>query len=160
MLWDGWRCERIIVYTKQSITATAEAIRTLAFQNQIPMSNVIVDEDGVGGGLKDILNCKGYVNNSVALKRENFVNLKSQCHFHFADQMNLDRVFINCPDQAMKELISEEIQQIKQKSADADGRKAVMPKDDVKVILGRSPDYSDALTMRSYFDISYNNVVW
>ena len=160
IVWDGWRVVSIYVYTKQSITATAQAIQELAFRNQIPMSNVIVDEDGVGGGLKDILACKGFVNNSRPLKGENFENLKSQCSFHFADQMNLDKVYIYCEDETVRKLITEEVQQIKQKNMDGDGKKGVISKDDVKISLGRSPDYSDALIMRSYFDISFNNVVY
>ena len=41
-------------------------------------SHIIVDEDGVGGGVKDgISGCKGFVNGSKALKNENFQNLKS-----------------------------------------------------------------------------------
>ena len=28
------------------------------------MSNIVVDEDGVGGGVVDILKCNGFVNNS------------------------------------------------------------------------------------------------
>lgn len=160
VVWDGWRVVSIHVYTKQSITDTFKAIQILAFQNQVPMNNVLVDEDGVGGGLKDLLRCKGFVNNSRPLRAENYENLKAQCQFHFSDQMNLDKIYIECKDIAIKETIIEELQQIKQKNMDGDGKKGVISKDDVKISLGRSPDYMEALTMRSYFDLAYNNVIY
>jgi phage terminase large subunit len=37
---------------------------------------------------------------------------------------------------------------------DKDGKKAVIPKDKVKENIGRSPDYSDTLMMREYFDLA------
>ena len=50
-------------------------------RNQVPNSNTIADEDGVGGGVVDYLKCKGFVNNSRPLNDENYDNLKSQCTF-------------------------------------------------------------------------------
>ena len=35
---------------------------------------------------------------------------------------------------------------------DKDGKKAVVPKDLVKAAIGRSPDFSDALMMRMFFE--------
>jgi hypothetical protein len=33
-----------------------------------------------------------------------------------------------------------------------DGKKEVLPKDKVKEVLGRSPDHSDAIMMRAWFE--------
>jgi phage I-like protein len=35
---------------------------------------------------------------------------------------------------------------------DKDGKKQIMPKDKVKEVIGRSPDFSDTLMMRMYFE--------
>ena len=32
----------------------------------------------------------------------------------------------------------------------------MIPKDNIKAILGRSPDYADALAMRMYYEIDSN----
>ena len=42
---------------------------------------------------------------------------------------------------------------VKQKDIDTDGKRSVMSKSDTKELLGRSPDYADAIMMRSYFDL-------
>lgn len=40
---------------------------------------------------------------------------------------------------------------------DKDGKKQVIPKDKVKELLGRSPDYSDMLMMRCWFELRVLN---
>ena len=52
-----------------------------------------------------------------------------------------------------QEDIIEELEQLKQKDIDAEGKKAIIAKDDVKKVIGRSPDYRDMLLMREYFEI-------
>ena len=36
---------------------------------------------------------------------------------------------------------------------DKDGKRTVLPKDKVKDILGRSPDFADTLMMREWFEL-------
>jgi hypothetical protein len=131
------------------------------------MSDVIVDEDGIGGGVVDILRCKGFVNNSTPLpgpdmpimdrmgnvKADNFINLKSQCYFKLADRINSNGLFIEC-EENLKQTIIEELEQVKQYNMDKDNKKQVMPKDKVKELIGRSPDFSDTLMMREWFELT------
>ncbi len=112
----------------------AEIIKQFQAEHQVPNSQIVVDEDGVGGGVVDILRCKGFVNNSSPLEnpitrqKENFDNLKSQCYFKLAELMNDNKIFINASG-TTKEKIIQELEQVKQKSVDNDGKKGVMPKD-------------------------------
>ncbi|QCR23781.1 phage terminase large subunit [Pontibacter sp. SGAir0037] len=154
LLWDGFRVVGIKVLKGASVTEVAAAIREMARQHHIPLSQVVVDEDGVGGGVKDILRCKGFLNGSKALQGENYANLKSQCYFKMAERVQADGLYIQCEDPALKEKIIEEMEQVKQKDMDKDGKKAVIPKEEVKEILGRSPDLSDALMMREIFELT------
>ena len=71
-LWNGFRCESILQYTKTSITELATHVIELAKRNKVSRSDIIVDEDGVGGGLVDILRCKGFVNNSRPIGKDNY----------------------------------------------------------------------------------------
>jgi len=152
-VWSGFILEKVIVLRKSSITDTAEKIRELQGVWFIPTSQVLVDEDGVGGGVKDILKCKGFVNNSTAAKGEQYINLKSQCYYRMAERMNKAEYWLKCTDTQIKEHIIEELEQVKQKSVDSDGKKAIISKDLVKDILGRSPDYSDMIAYREYFEL-------
>jgi phage terminase large subunit len=83
---------------------------------------------------------------------ENFDNLKSQCYFKLADAINIGMVKIDC-DAGHKDLIIQELENVKQKSVDKDQKKGVIPKDMVKQLIGRSPDFSDAISMRFVFEI-------
>ena len=129
----------------------------------VPLSNVVVDEDGVGGGVKDVLMCKGFVNGSspvlihsniVGGEKEFYQNLKSQCYYKFSEQVNKGLVSIECElPSSTKELINEELSWVKRHNMDKDGKLAVLPKEKVKEGLGRSPDYADGLMMRKIFDL-------
>ena len=65
MLWSGFRIDEIITFDVSSTTKIQNTINALATRNDVPLMRIIVDEDGVGGGVKDALRCKGFVNNST-----------------------------------------------------------------------------------------------
>ena len=157
-VWSGFRVVEVFSLSKSSVTETAEAIRGLANKWKVPNSNIIADEDGVGGGVIDILKCKGFVNNSRALKEENVIveyqNLKTQCYYKLAAKIQNNEVYINCPDGTMQDDIIKELEQVKRDKIDSDGKLRIVPKEKVKEFIGRSPDYSDALAFRMYFELA------
>lgn len=168
-VWEGFRVLRVVILEKKSTSEVAEEIKRLCSIFQIPMSNVCVDDDGIGGGVVDNLpGCVGFVNNSSPLpnladpnKKENFDNLKSQCYYSFANRINTGGIYISYDLGAMdgqdgktiKQLLNEDLEQVRQKEVDTDKKKGVLPKDKVKEILGRSPDYSDGMMMREIFEL-------
>ena len=151
-IWNGYRCEQVIVKSKENVKQISDFIKATAQVKSIPMSRIIVDEDGVGGGVKDNLGCKGFVNNSKALKG-NYVNLKSECYYMLAEKINKRELFVNA-DIAVRKDLSEELEYVWRHNADKDTKLAVMPKEKVKEKLGRSPDISDMLMMRMYFELN------
>lgn len=156
MLWEGLHIINIRTLLKSAVNDVVEAVRQLQQEYQVNLRNIIVDEDGVGGGVKDFLRCQGFTNNSRALKSENYQNLKTQCYYKLADKINKGQVGIVCSDVNVKNQIIEECEQVRTKDADKDNKLQIIPKDTVKAILGRSPDYSDALAMRMYYEIDQN----
>ena len=152
-LWNGWRV-KIYEFEKKRITESYEFIDRLRRDNDVPLSHVICDEDGVGGGLVDMLNCEGFVNNSKALNNENYSNLQAQCAYKLAHRINTNGIYIENADVSQKESIIEDLEQIKQKDMDMDGKKAIIGKDTVKSLIGRSPDYRDMLLMREWFELN------
>jgi hypothetical protein len=68
-------------------------------------------------------------------------------------------LFVDCEEPEMIERIIQELEQVKQKDIDSDKKKGVVPKEEVKEILGRSPDFSDCLMMREYFELKPKFVV-
>jgi len=153
MLWNGLRVERIVTMASNSITEAAKSIKDMQLTYGIKLSNIIVDEDGIGGGCKDILRCRGFVNNSKALKNENYANLKTQCYYRLADEINKSSIYIQTEDIKVQNMIVQELEQVRRKNFDKDAKVQMIGKDDVKTAIGRSPDYSDALMMRLWFEI-------
>ena len=152
-VWSGLRVVKMIDYDISLLTMIKQSILELSEIFNIPRSNIVIDEDGVGGGLVDELaGCRGFVNNSSPRNGENYSNLKSQCFFKFAELINKSEVYIDCNSE-IKEKIIQDLEHIKQKDPDKDGKLAVIGKDKIKEITGRSTDYADSLMMRCIFEL-------
>jgi phage terminase large subunit len=154
--WEGLYIKKIRSILKTAVNEVVDEVRALQQEHAVPLRNIIVDEDGVGGGVKDYLRCIGFTNNARALKGENYQNLKTQCYYKLADLINKGQVGIACPDVTMKNQIIEECEQVRMKDADKDNKLQIIPKETIKDIIGRSPDYSDAMAMRCYYEIDAN----
>lgn len=156
-IWNGMRCESITILKHSDVVNTANAIKSIMEAKQIPPARVIVDEDGVGGGVRDILKCKGFVNNSTPVdilgKKQNFNHLKSQCYFKLAEYVNKGQIYVAENRSDVRQSIIQELEQVKRDKVDSDGKLCVIPKEKVKEVIGRSPDFSDMLMMRMYFEI-------
>lgn len=152
-VWHGWRVIERHEMEVSKVTESAELIRNLATKHSTPMSRTVVDEDGVGGGVMDILNCEGFVNNSKPLNGENYTNLKSQCSFNMAQKIVDKEVYEICNSEKIKETTIEEMEQVRQSDIDKDGKVGIVSKDKVKENIGRSPDEWDSIMMRYYFQL-------
>jgi len=155
-VWDGWRVIEIKEMLVSKVNESVDAINALATAHNVNRSNIIVDEDGVGGGVKDYLNCLGFVNNSKPVKyrnkEENFVNLKTQCYYKLAEIINRNEIYVNC-NELQERLLTEELEMVRL-AKEVDAQKiALKNKDEIKKIIGRSPDYSDGLMLRVWFEL-------
>lgn len=156
--WSGLRAQKIYVWEKLNTLESTNKIKALAHEIGVNISKIVVDSDGVGGGVADNLyGCVQFVNNARPIskpkKPANFINLKSQCYWKLAELINNRQIFINVDNIELQNRISEELEQIKEASPDNDGKKSVVRKKDVKKNLGRSPDLSDSFMMRMYFEV-------
>jgi hypothetical protein len=138
------------------VAALVKVLEEKTAKLQVKRSHVGVDEDGVGGGVVDTFGgCRGFVNNSAAIphgmQKTNYANLKSQCFFRLADLVKQGKIGVRTSNEDYKEALIEELEQIKQKDHDKDGKLAIIGKDIIKDHIGRSPDFADALMMRMLF---------
>lgn len=164
--WSGFHV-RIKWWKTTKLDESAKLIEAERNKMGIGKSEVLIDEDGLGGGLVDFMKYKGFVNNSRPLASptgpkdqktgkpipENYDNLKSQCYFHFSDRVNAGNVYIESVDEEINQMIVDELEQIKAKDIDSDMKKGVIPKDEMKEALGHSPDFADAMMMREWFEL-------
>lgn len=152
-VWHGWICIYRFSIDKSGLDEVVKKAKEFMYNYSVPLSNVVADEDGVGGGVVDFLKCKGFVNNSKALNDENFDNLKSQCSVKMAQKITGKETGEICNETEIIDIVSEEMEQIKLKNMDKDGRISIIPKEVIKEHIGRSPDEWDSIMMRYYFEL-------
>jgi len=170
--WRGNDLYKLDEKTKQSNLQTESDIRDMLFKEGVPYQNCIIDEDGVGGGIVDHLQgVNGFMGNRSPLnksdvkptgnltasyvKKPNFRNLRSQCYFALADAVNNRQIKISAQlTEKQKNMIIEELVQIKRLDTDTNSPMQVVGKDIIKESIGRSPDYADTLMMKFFFDLA------
>jgi hypothetical protein len=148
MIWVGLVLVECYVYRKLSTTELSSNIQDLMRSHGIHPNNCIVDSDGVGGGVSDQLRATNFVNNASPLHQQNFSNLKSQCYVKLSDMFKEGKISLNILEPAVIDDLTQELLAVKLKDIDKDNKVAVQSKDEMKRILGKSPDLSDALMMR------------
>jgi hypothetical protein len=144
------------IYRKLSTTDLSTEIRDIMRSYNIPPSQVIIDSDGVGGGVADQIRGVNFVNNARPLHEENFSNLKSQCYVKLSQVIKEGSLSINLLDSELFDELTQELLSIKFKDLDKDNKVSIISKDEMKRILGKSPDLSDALMMRMYWELKNN----
>jgi len=155
-VWHGWVCIKREVILKSGLDVVVDKAKSLQSKYSIPLSNVIADEDGVGGGVVDFLRCPGFINNSRPFNKENYDNLKTQCSVKMAQKIQARESGEIPTSGDITDLVAEEMGQIKLKDIDKDGKIGIVPKDKIVIIIGRSPDDWDSIMMRYYFALNPN----
>lgn len=183
MVWRGWKIIAIYVLTKSKTTETSAQIERCREIYHVPQSSVVVDQDGVGGGVVDEGDYIGFTSNASALEdpstriKENYQNLKTQCYYRSAERVNAAQMAIDLTEtyvdgdltdiitigkepKTIKSLILDDLRSVKRKNADGDGKKKINSKEEQKNILGgRSPDFGDSIAMRVYFDLAQSGSI-
>jgi len=157
VVWVGLVVIDIKIYKKLDAVQLSEQVKELMAQYGVHPSNIIIDADGVGGPVSDILRGKNFVNNSTPLHKQNFSNLKSQCYDKLSQLFKQDLISINILDPQIMDDLTQELLTVKLKDVDKDNKIAVISKDEQKKLLGKSPDISDALMMRCWWEIKNVN---
>lgn len=148
-------------------------IRDYCALYQIPMSHVAVDSIGIGEGIASnsmLRGIVGFKSSYSAIKTEktivqlqnvhyikepplisDYTNLRSQCIFKLANLVYNHKIASKVTGDAMENIL-EELPLYQDISLDSNKRQAT-GKEDIKGLLGRSPDDSDTWIMRMYFEI-------
>jgi len=153
IIWVGLTVVEIIRYKKIDTVELSNNIKELIAKHGIHPSQVITDSDGLGAGVVDNIRCTPFVNNSSPLHKQNYSNLKSQSYVKLSDLVKEGKISINVLDSSLVEELTQELLTVKLKDVDKDNKIQVISKDEQKKILGKSPDLSDALMMRMYYEI-------
>jgi len=159
-VWDGFRLIDIEIMEVARGNDVIDLLKSVALKYKIPQSHILYDDDGAGAFIDGFIrNARQFNNGRPALKKENYKNLKSQCYFKMADRINQDGYYISpevlrkiVKGKTIEKHLLDERRAIKRDKPDHDGKLTVIPKDQMKNIIGHSPDFMDMWMMREYFE--------
>jgi phage terminase large subunit len=156
-VFDGLQLIDFDFWTKEKTNVTAQRLARKAMLYGISSSRILVDANGIGGGVIDQLpeGVVEFVNNAKALNNENYRSLKDQCGYVLAEHIKAGKIGMggaNIPEQE-QELITEELEWLRSFDDEKGGKARLLPKDKIKENIGRSPDFLDTLLMRMYFEL-------
>ena len=171
--WESMEEYRREEYERLNTESIIARIREFTAQERIPYSHVAVDAIGVGAGVASsslLDGIIGFKSSYGAIKTDydivrlpnvhylkdapltsEYKNLRSQCIFILADHVNNHKIASKVSGKAKEDVIEE--LSTYQDASKGDGKRMATPKEEVKDILGRSPDSSDTWVMRMYFVI-------
>jgi hypothetical protein len=173
--WDGLEEYRIEEFERLNTETIISKIREYASDQRIPYSCIAVDAIGVGAGVASssmLDGIVGYKSSYQAIKTDidivrlpnvgkistpiipllsDYKNLRSQCIFTLASLVNEHKIASKVGNRH-KEAIIEELSNY-QNIAVSDGKRMATPKEEIKEIIGHSPDHSDTWIMRMYFHV-------
>jgi PBSX family phage terminase large subunit len=152
IVWNNLHAEKFVVLKHKPINEVVDTINDLIKNHSVRLSNVLVDEDGIGGGCKDYLHCKGFLNGSKAV-RDNYMNLKCDCYFKLGELISSNAITF---ESTYKDTIVKELEMIRREKIDSDGKLRVTNKEDLKKRHGISPDFADAIMMRAFYELKKN----
>ena len=170
-VWDGLVLEKVIAIEKIDETLIGQKIEELRILHKVQSSNVIYDADGLRKFVKHSAKTGllklaiPFVNNSQPLKvegkTEQYKNLKAQCYFKLSEMVNNGLIYVE--DQVYRDQIISDLENINRASLSDDGKLAVERKADLKERIGRSPDFSDMMMFRMWFEIKgvkKKKIIW
>jgi phage terminase large subunit len=152
VVWNGLHAEKFVVLKHKPINEVVDTINELIKNHSVRLSNVLVDEDGIGGGVVDFIRCKGFLNGSKSV-RDNYMNLKSDCYFKLGELISSNAITF---EGTHKDTIVKELEMIRREKIDSDGKLRVTNKEDLKKRHGISPDFADAIMMRAFYELKKN----
>jgi hypothetical protein len=152
VVWNGLHAETFVVLKHKPINEVVDTINQLVKSHGVKLSNVLCDEDGIGGGAVDYLKCKGFLNGSKSV-RDNYMNLKSDCYFKMGELITNNLITF---ESTQKDTIVKELEMIRREKLDSDGKLRVTNKEDLKKRHGISPDFADAIMMRAFYELKKN----
>lgn len=163
-VWLGWTLVEVVSFDISKTTEIQNCILALMQKYQIPKERAIADDDGVGGGVVDNCGIVGFVNGSAPFDeivseekkdRPRYKNLQTQCLVGLADKIIKNEILVDAElSEIEKEEIKQELDTI-ERIPDSDTVVQLVPKKEIKVNIGRSPDWRDLFLMRKWFDYGY-----
>lgn len=158
-VWEGWRIIHSKVFDKCEANDVELIIKSTATRFGVSRSRIAYDADGLGTFLRGYLRGAKPFNNGASplpqvgrRTKINFKNLKSQCGYELARIIRAGKMAISDANLDAGKIKSE-LECLRSHALDQEGKVQLLPKKEIKKLIGHSPDYLDAMIIRAYFEL-------
>ena len=163
-IWSGLRLEKIYSWEKSDGKMIWEQMQRLAHDHSVPGKNIVFDANGVGNFLTGFFRSShDFRSQHTPLEEKpaeggntvkvDYKNLRTQCAFWLARFVQDGKIYLNVPVEMERDAIIEEFEAHKKTGQNATGKLTITPKEEIKALIRRSPDYFDMILMRMVFEI-------
>lgn len=161
---DGWKIIEIIVEEKSTPESVKHIMQQKQIEYNVKLKNMLYDGSWLWRWLSWI-GCEIFTGWSkpIATKdateqekqglNKTYLNLRSQCFFMLAKRIKSGALSIQNIDGDLKTRILEELDVMQAWKIEKDWPLQVIPKEEIRKILWRSPDIADVISMRVYFEL-------
>lgn len=167
MIWDGWIVVDVEIYDSTTPKDVISRIESAASRWGVPGRNIAFDSGGLGGYLTGFLaTAFPFYGSSKPIEveykderqkqglgRPAFENLRAQCFYHLKDKVDDCGIYFAVKGLHLHDQVFRELAVIKRAGDNDDEKLRIIPKEEIRAVLKRSPDLADTLSMRSVFDL-------
>ncbi len=152
--WKGLVCRLPIVKAFSEGKEMEEKLKTLAFALKVPRSQIVSDADGLGFYLESYMKgIKEFHGGASAYDKATYASIKAECAYKLAEVINKRQLRIICSEETA-EFIKTDLSTLRAKNTNAaEQKRDIISKDQMKGLIGRSPDFLDVLIMRMLFEV-------
>lgn len=168
MVWDGWTVVQVYTIEKSDGPTVLNKLKSVAHEWAVPGSNIAFDASGLGGFLTGFMRASRPFNGGAlpleqdrlnkeqerVFRRPVFRNLRAQAFWVLKDRLDNCEIHFAQNSLHLHETIRQELRAIKKVPNPDGGKLQVIPKSEIKEMIGRSPDFADCLSMRAIFELS------
>ena len=163
-VWDWWRIIDLIVENKSTPDSVKNLILMKKETYNVKLKNIVYDGSWLWWGLS-WLGCEIFTGASKPIPskeateqekewlNKTYLNLRSQCFFQLAKRIKDWSLSIKNIDWDLQTRILEELDVIQAWKIEKDWPLQIIPKEEIRNILWRSPDIADTISMRVYFEL-------
>ena len=163
---------RKIIDTVIEEKSTPESVKHIMQQKQIEynvkLKNMVYDGSWLWRGLSGLgceifqwwskpIPTKDATDQEKEWLNRTYLNLRSQCFFMLAKWIKDGSLSIPNISEELQTRILEELDVIQAWKIEKDWPLQIIPKEEIKKLLGRSPDFADVISMRVYFELIERN---
>lgn len=168
MAWSGWKVLDIRVFPRTEGDEVVSKIQAIANEFGVPGQRVAFDAGGVGIGLRGFLRSAVPFVGAASplddapdktdaqrriLPRPAFRNLRAQAYHYAAQKVNDCEAAFLPKSVHLQNQLAQELRSIRRMDTPDGGKYQIVPKEQIKDRIGRSPDYADCFSMRAVFDL-------